>query len=299
MKKKFREFLNDTDRVDLKIIITIVFLCAFGCMMVYSASSYVCATTKDFNYDDAYMLKRQLAFVTAGIGGMIILQFLNYRIVSWMKKKVCIVAIVLIGLLKTPLGKEVNGAVRWLEFGGFTLHVGEVTKVLLIFFLAYVMAQNYRRRNEWTSIAVIWGYSAVLSGLILIVSSNLSSCLIMLAITFGMTFIWSDLKKFHAGVLLALGAIVAVMLIYIYFHLPEPEAADQAWYQLKRIYGWMAPEKYKDVFSDQILQSLYAVGAGGFFGKGLGNSVQKMSKIPEPQNDMIFAIICEELGIFG
>ena len=68
---------------------------------------------------------------------------------------------------------------------------------------------------------------------------------------------------------------------------------------MRRILGWMDPEKYKDVFSNQILQSLYAVGSGGLFGKGLGKSMQKLGKIPEPQNDMIFAIICEELGIFG
>ena len=118
-------------------------------------------------------------------------------------------------------------------------------------------------------------------------------------ITYGMTFIWSNTQKFHLVVGAAAAVLVSTLLIYMYYNLPDPETANQMGYQAKRILGWMDPEKYKDVFSDQILQSLYAVGSGGLFGKGLGKSMQKLGKIPEPQNDMIFAIICEELGIFG
>ena len=299
MKEKFKEFLNNTDRVDLKIIIAVLFLCIFGCMMVYSASSYICETREQFNYDDAYLLKRNMIFIVAGFVGIFLLQFIDYHILYWMNWKVYLLAVVFILLLKTPLGEEVNGATRWINVGGFTIHVGELTKILVIIYLAYMMAEHFAVRDRISSIIKLWAYSGILCFLILIISSNLSTALIMVMITFGMTFIWSNRTKFHLAAGGIVIAIVAIVLLYIYFNMPDPQEAQNVHYQIKRILGWMAPEKYQDVFSDQILQSLYAVGSGGFFGKGLGNSMQKLSKIPEPQNDMIFAIICEELGIFG
>lgn len=300
MKEKFKKFLNNTDRVDLKIILAIVLLCIFGCMMVYSASSYICATEEEFQYDGAYLLKRQIFFIVVGFAGMIAIQFLDYHILYWIGWKVYIIAIILIFLLLTPLGVEVNGAVRWLKIGGITIHVGEVTKILLIFFLSYMMTQHDSMHRKISSTIVLWFYAAVLAALILKISSNLSTCLIMVMIAYGMTFIWSKQTKFHIGAGGIAAAAVLVVLVYLYLNLPTLEEAQYVTnYQLKRIYIWMDPVKYKDVFSDQVLQSLYAVGSGGFFGKGLGKSIQKISRIPEPQNDMIFSIICEELGIFG
>ena len=299
MRKRFKEFLNNTERVDLKIIIALIFLCLFGCMMVYSASSYVCATSADFNYDDMYLLKKQLQFIVLGVISIVVLVHLDYHIFYWMGWAVFVINVILILLLKTPLGVEANGAVRWLDLIVFQLHVGEMSKLLLILFLSFIMAQYGRPTKDWKNVFKIWLYAGVLALLILKISSNLSSCLIMLMITYGMTFIWSNTQKFHLVVGAAAAVLVSTLLIYMYYNLPDPETANQMGYQAKRILGWMDPEKYKDVFSDQILQSLYAVGSGGLFGKGLGKSMQKLGKIPEPQNDMIFAIICEELGIFG
>lgn len=299
MKKRFKEFLNNTERVDLKIIIALIFLCLFGCMMVYSASSYVCATSAEFYYDDAYLLKKQVQFIILGIISIVVLVNLDYHIFYWMGWGIFGINVVLILLLKTPIGVEANGAVRWLNLGFFQLHVGEMSKILLILFLSFIIAQYGKSTKDWKNVFKIWIYAGILAALILKISSNLSSCLIMLMITYGMTFIWSNTQKFHLVVAAAAAVLVSTLLIYIYYNLPDPEIADNMGYQVKRILGWMDPEKYKDVFSDQILQSLYAVGSGGLFGKGLGKSMQKLGKIPEPQNDMIFAIICEELGIFG
>lgn len=299
MKKRFKEFLNNTERVDLKIIIALIFLCLFGCMMVYSASSYVCATSAEFYYDDAYLLKKQVQFIILGIISIVVLVNLDYHIFYWMGWGIFGINVVLILLLKTPIGVEANGAVRWLNLGFFQLHVGEMSKILLILFLSFIIAQYGKSTKDWKNVFKIWIYAGILAALILKISSNLSSCLIMLMITYGMTFIWSNTQKFHLVVAAAAAVLVSTLLIYIYYNLPDPEIAENMGYQVKRILGWMDPEKYKDVFSDQILQSLYAVGSGGLFGKGLGKSMQKLGKIPEPQNDMIFAIICEELGIFG
>lgn len=299
MKKRFKEFLNNTERVDLKIIIALIFLCLFGCMMVYSASSYVCATSAEFYYDDAYLLKKQVQFIILGIISIVVLVNLDYHIFYWMGWGIFDINVVLILLLKTPIGVEANGAVRWLNLGFFQLHVGEMSKILLILFLSFIIAQYGKSTKDWKNVFKIWIYAGILAALILKISSNLSSCLIMLMITYGMTFIWSNTQKFHLVVAAAAAVLVSTLLIYIYYNLPDPEIADNMGYQVKRILGWMDPEKYKEVFSDQILQSLYAVGSGGLFGKGLGKSMQKLGKIPEPQNDMIFAIICEELGIFG
>ena len=299
MRKRFKEFLNNTERVDLKIIIVLTFLCLFGCMMVYSASSYVCATSADFFYDDAYLLKKQILFIILGIVSIVILVNLDYHIFYWIGWGIFGINVILILLLKTPLGVEANGAVRWLNFGVVQLHVGEMSKMLLILFLAFIIAKHGKSTKDWKNVFKIWIYAGILAAMILIISSNLSSCLIMLMITYGMTFIWSNTQKFHLVVVAVVAVLVSTFLIYIYYNLPDPETANNMGYQMRRILGWMDPEKYKDVFSNQILQSLYAVGSGGLFGKGLGKSMQKLGKIPEPQNDMIFAIICEELGIFG
>lgn len=299
MRKRFKEFLNNTERVDLKIIIALIFLCLFGCMMVYSASSYVCATSADFFYDDANLLKKQILFIILGIFSIVILVNLDYHIFYWIGWGIFGINVILILLLMTPLGVEANGAVRWLNLGIVQLHVGEMSKMLLILFLAFIIAQHGKSTKDWRNVFKIWIYAGILAAMILKISSNLSSCLIMLMITYGMTFIWSNTQKFHLVVMAAAAVLVSTLLIYLYYNLPEPEVANNMGYQMKRILGWMDPEKYKDVFSNQILQSLYAVGSGGLFGKGLGKSMQKLGKIPEPQNDMIFAIICEELGIFG
>ena len=86
--KRFKNFLNNTDRVDLKIILAVTFLCAFGCMMVYSASSYVCSVSEDFNYDSTYLLKRQFLFIAGGFVAMIVIQYLDYHILYRLKGKI-------------------------------------------------------------------------------------------------------------------------------------------------------------------------------------------------------------------
>ena len=141
----------------------------------------------------------------------------------------------------------------------------------------------------------IWGICGVVPALLVYgISSNLSSAIIILSLAFMLTFIAHPGFKPY---LIIAGIITVVVLIIVIYG--STATADTASWRLNRVFVWLKPEEYAETTAYQTVQSLYAIGSGGVFGKGLGRSLQKLSYIPEAQNDMIFAIICEELGIFG
>jgi len=127
------------------------------------------------------------------------------------------------------------------------------------------------------------------------ITNNLSSALIVFMIAFVMCFVASsDFKKYLLFVLLGLGAAAAVVA-----YVANTDGAAEGSFRLTRVSSWLHPENSTETSAHQMLQGLYAIGNGGWFGRGLGQSVQKISVLPEPHNDMIFAVICEELGVVG
>ena len=161
-------------------------------------------------------------------------------------------------------------------------------------FLAVVITRLGKRINEWR----VWGMLAVLLGplALFVMLNNLSSGIIICGIAFVMMFV--ACKRKWPFIL-----VVVVLIVVIVFAPPVAIAMEKAGilhsYQLSRILVWKNPEAYPKSGGYQVLQGLYAIGSGGLLGKGLGQSIQKLSFLPEPQNDMIFAVICEELGLFG
>ena len=278
--------------MDYSLLFIVIFLLCFGLIMIYSASSY--ESMLKFN-DSAYYFKKQLKATILGAVVMVIVSRLDYH--RWMKYANIGygVSFVLILLVVTPLGIEANGARRWLNIGGQSLQPAEVAKVAMILFFANYICKAGKKIREVKGFIITLLIAAPISGSIYVITKNLSSAIIIFGIVFLMLFVASpDYKHYLVGIGLcfavAAGAVYAVSADLI------PTALS---FRLSRIKAWLNPEAYANGKGFQTLQALYSIGSGGIFGKGLGQSMQKLGFLPEAQNDMIFSIICEELGLFG
>ncbi|WP_373215576.1 FtsW/RodA/SpoVE family cell cycle protein [Ruminococcus sp. 5_1_39BFAA] len=291
--------LEGLERADLNIWVTTIILCCFGLIMVYSASGYECSQNPDYKYDSLYLFKRQAVFMVIGFVCMYAGRFLDYHLLYKIASGIYILGIICIFLLLTPLGVVNNGACRWLRVGPVTFQVAEVVKIAVIIFLAFMICRysSYLHRTKMT--IYLWLAGGIPAVLLFRISNDFSSALVVLGITFSLTFIFTETYKIHFITAGGAFAVCAAYLIYLANHLPTQEKLDQLPFRIGRVAAWLAPERYASGQGYQILQSLYAIGSGGFLGKGLGNSVQKLGTIPEAQNDMIFSIICEELGVAG
>lgn len=299
MKKSVRTYINQLERIDYKIILCLVLLNAFGLLMIYSASSFSCSIDPYYNYDDMYFVKRQAVFVLVGFIAMLFVSRMNY---NWLRKiavPAYIGSILSIFLLLTPLGVESHDAVRWIRIGGFTLQIAEVVKLGLIIGMALFFSKYYKRLKYIQVIFVVWVLGAVPALLVYKISDNLSTALIILVMTFGLTFIMAPNWQLHAGITAVAVGLVVLAVQYLKSNLPTSDQLEKVSFRIGRFAAWIAPELYADTQGFQSLQSLYAVASGGLFGRGFGRGIQKLEKIPESQNDMIFATICEELGAVG
>lgn len=299
MKRSVRVFINQMERIDYKIIVCLVLLNAFGLLMIYSASGFLCSLNEDYNYDDMYLVKRQAVFVVLGFIGMFLIWKMNYNIFRKFAVVIYIVGICSIFLLLTPLAWESHEAVRWIKVGPVTLQIAEPVKISLIIGMAYFFSKYYKRMKYIRVIFIAWILGAVPAALIYKISENLSTAIIILGITFALTFIMAPDWKLHAGVVALAAGLIALGVWYLKTNLPSPAELDEMSFRIGRFAAWLAPEQYADSQALQPLQALYAVASGGLKGRGFGRGIQKLEKIPEAHNDMIFSVICEELGAVG
>ena len=306
-RKSNRLLVPGTYGLDTNLIVITMFLIVFGLIMVYSASYYKCGLSQAFNYDSMYFLKNQALMSAVGIGVMLLVSNINYHIFK--KEPIIWLALILsLGLtliLKIPaLSITANGATRWVKFGPISFQVAEPVKIAVIVITAW-MADKFGVQElkwkkftfkHWMVTAVMMVPGVGLAGFLGIISSNMSSALIIALIGMAMYFAWHPKSAiFYILITLAiLGAGVA-----IYFISQQSVVDAEEGFRLTRIRAWLDPYSYESDTSYQSLQALYAIGSGGLFGKGLGNSIQKLGKIPEPYNDFIFSIVCEELGVMG
>ena len=278
---------------DYSLLFIVLFLLGFGMIMIYSTSSY--EASKDYG-DAAYYLKKQAVSAALGIAAMIVTANIPYHF--WEKFAVpgYLVSAVLICLVLTPLGVKVKGARRWLDIGiGLRLQPAEVAKLCMILFLASMVCRMGKSIRSMKGFATVLMVPLPISLMIWKITDNLSSAIIIFGIAALMLFVSSpDYKKFILTG--AAGAGVAAAIVYTIVHMASAENLD---FRGERILAWLDPEAYASGKGFQTLQALYAIGSGGIFGKGLGQSMQKLGFLPEAQNDMIFSIICEELGLFG
>ena len=286
---------NNENFMDYSLLFIVLFLLGFGLIMVYSTSSY--EANLDWG-DSAYYLKKQLFATILGLVAMIFVANVPYHF--WERFAVIgyIVSVVLI-LLIIPFGIESHGAKRWLPIGPLTLQPAEVAKLAMILFLASMVCtmgkQIRSRKGFWMVILVPMPIALMLWK----ITDNLSSAIIVVGIAALMLFVsCPDYKRF---ILLGLGAMAGAALVV--FTIVQMAASqvdiEDMEFRGARILAWLDPEAYASGKGFQTIQSLYAIGSGGVLGKGLGASMQKLGFLPEAQNDMIFSIICEELGLFG
>ncbi len=277
---------------DYSLLFTIIFLTMFGLVMIYSSSSY----SAQLKFGDAgYYMKRQGLIALGGFFVMLVISKMDYHFFARFAILAYLLSYVLMILvMATPLGVELNGKKRWLQLGPVQFQPTELVKIALILLLAVVITQMGAKINKPKALLWIVAVAAPIAGLV--AKNNLSSGIIIMGIAFVMCFvacklIWPFVTCVGlAGVVMAFAGPIATAL--------EKVGIVQS-YQLNRIHVWLDPEAYPQDGGYQVLQGLYAIGSGGLVGKGLGESIQKMGFVPEAQNDMVFAIICEELGIFG
>ena len=273
---------------DYSLLFIVLFLLGFGMIMLYSTSSYQAA--QDFN-DSAYWLKKQIFAVVLGLILMIITANIPYQF--WRKFAVIgyIVSAVLI-LLIIPFGREVKGAKRWIYIGGISLQPAEVAKLGMILFLASLICTMGRSIRNMKGFMLVFALPLPIVLMVWKITQNLSSAIIILGISVLMLFVASpDYKKFIIMGLIGLAGAALVVFVIV-----TASSTEGMGFRSERILAWLDPEAYA---SGKGFQGLYAIGSGGIWGKGLGQSMQKLGFLPEAQNDMIFSIICEELGLFG
>ena len=280
--------------MDYGILFIVVFLSCFGLIMIYSITQYSLSMS---GLNPRQYLMNQLRSMGFGIILMLFIGFvLDYRLIQKVSTPIFFISLALIPLVLTPLGRgQVNGASRWLYIFGMSVQPSEIVKGAVIIFTAAVIN---KRRNLLSSLPGVLIMLATVAGIpasmIFIITDNMSSAIIICGIVFFMLFVAS--KKYWHYVLLG-GTVAGVVALLVY--LVRSNIIDAASdFRFARITAWLDPYSDSSGVGYQILQSLYSIGSGGIFGKGLGHSIQKMGYIPEAQNDMIFSIICEELGVF-
>ena len=275
---------------DYSLVAVIVLLICFGLVMLYSTSSYMAEVKYE---DDMFYFKKQALISLACLGMALFISRIDYHILNYFTMILYAAALGAMILVKTPLGTSANGAQRWLQVGPIQFQPSEIAKVAVIVCLPYMIVKMGRQVKTLKACMVLAGWGGVLAFGAYYFTDNLSTAMIILGITVGLVFIAHPKTK--PFVILAVVAVILVaILVYSLSHMDQSSN-----FRLRRIQVWLHPEDYASGDGYQTLQALYAIGSGGFFGRGLGNSIQKLGSVPEAQNDMIFSIICEELGIFG
>lgn len=277
---------------DYSLLAILICLICFGLVMLYSTSSYSAMMKQ--NGDSLFYFKRQVLFCIVGLIGMWIVSRIDYHWYFERSKFFYFISIFMMFLVKTPLGKKVNGAKRWIKLPfEQQLQPAEIAKIAIILFIPALICTMGREIKTLEGIVKVLAWGAFSAAVVFIITENLSTAIIVMGITCIMIFVVHP--KTRIFIIIAVGIILIGIVGARVLGMAMETSGN---FRLRRILVWLNPEKYASEGGYQIMQALYAIGSGGFLGKGLGNSAQKMI-IPEVQNDMILSIICEELGVFG
>ncbi len=294
-KKSFqwsKLFVQNPQYFDYDLLMILVFLMCFGLVMLYSTSAY--SANADFG-NDMFYFSKQAIISAVSFAFMLFVSKLDYHMYGAFSWQIYYISLFLMLLVKTPLGVEAYGSRRWLQLPGkMTLQPSEIAKIAVILLIPYEICRLGPKIQSKKGIERVCAVGAVAAGGVMVLTDNLSTAIIVAGITGILIFVaHPKIKPFLQ--LIAAGAVVVVVgLSYLSANISSSEN-----FRLRRIITWLDPENHADEGGFQVMQGLYAIGSGGFFGKGLGNSTQKLGVIPEVQNDMILTIVCEELGVFG
>jgi cell division protein FtsW len=283
MKKDQNRKLRRMGSMDIPFFILVLVLLSFGLVMLFSAS-YAFAY---YNYQDSFhFIKKQAVFAVGGFIAMIFFSFVNYKVYKKYVFVIFIIAtILLIVVLFMP---PLNGAKRWIIFPGGNFQPSEIMKFAVIVLFSHFIASNYEKMQTFTCGVVPFIAVIALVAVLMLLQPHLSGTVLIVLISLSMMLVGGTKIRYFV---IAVGA-VGVMVVGIVF----VKGID---YVQQRLAGWFNPflDPRGDTF--QTMQSLLSIGSGGVLGLGLGSSRQKYLYLPEPQNDFIFSIVCEELGLIG
>ena len=281
---------NDrTRRIDRLFLLTVILISLYGTVTVITAG-YAYA---EFRYGDAlYFVKRQTIWLILGLIALLlgakipVRQFKKYAPVAYLITLILLILTLIIGFVG-------NGAKRWIAIGPITIQPSEIAKLTMVMMLARYFSENEGRatspksRKESFIFGTLIPFIIMLIPILLVMLQKHLSCIIILGLIGIILIVLSGVRLKY---LTAFGAAGLAGVSYIAFFTD---------YTKDRITVWRDPESFKLTGGWQTLQGLMAIGSGGLFGKGLGRGELKYSYVSEPANDMIFAILCEELGLFG
>lgn len=280
-KKKKNRKKNKYKGIDLYIFCSVLVLVAIGIIMVFSASYYDAL----YKHKDVfYFLKKELTWAPVGLVALVVMMLIDYHV--WKKFTVAAYGVTVIALVAVLFfGSTINGATRWLKIAGVSFQPSELAKYVIVFFLAMIIDKYGKVSKNW-KIPLIYLFSAALFAGLVFLENNLSIASIIMFVAFIMVFV-SGMSFKETFSLICIGGVIGSIGIF---------TSD---YRTERFISFLDPWKYSSDEGYQLVHSLYALGSGGLFGVGLGNSKQKALYMPEPHNDFIFAIIGEELGLIG
>ena len=240
-----------------------------------------------YRYNDSYyFIKNQLFFAIFGIAVMIVISYFDYHHFHKFAIPILLVSFVLLVIvLAMPAIHDVH---RWIEVGGFSFQPSEVMKFALVLTFAHLISKNFKKMNTFKYGILPFAIILFPTVVLLVLEPHISCTVIGVLLAAGMLFIGGVKLRWFGAVLGIIGGALAYIVLF----------TDKLTYGNERIAGWLNPfDSTADTW--QTIQGLYAIGSGGLLGQGLGNSRQKYLYIPEPQNDFIFAVVCEELGFIG
>ncbi len=271
-------------RMDISFFFLVIVLMTIGLIMVFSASY---ATSLNENDSGISIVMRQVLFVAMGLVAMFVLSYIPYHLYQKLYRLIYIVCLGLTAVALLFEDRTGAGAKRWIYLGGFSFQPSELLKFGLIVTFAALIARNYRQMDTFKKGILEFFYFLIPAFGVVALQRHMSWIMLMVIICGGMMFIAGS-KIYYILLLVPVGLLGLVILQALGFD-----------YIGSRIDAWLDP--FSDIQGGtwQIVQSLYAIGSGGLFGVGLGNSTQKFLWLSEPQNDFIFAVVCEELGLVG
>lgn len=270
-------------RGDIPLLVCVCLMVCFGCLMIYSASSYV---GKVQYGDSLYFVKKQLIGAVAGGAVMAFFCFFPYRKLYKFRYAAVVIAAVLLVLVFVPgVGVTNYGATRWIGFGSFTIQPSEVAKYAFALFAAAYFAKNYRKVKTVRGVLPVLAVGALFCVLV-ILEPNMSITMCIGILMLALVFLSGTNLKTFAVVLVPCALAVPALII------AEP-------YRLERLSAFLDPWSSPLDEGYQLIQSLYALGNGGLFGVGLFNSTQKYRFLPFAESDFILSVMGEELGFLG
>ncbi len=286
---------------DFTIIACVLLLAFIGVVMVTSSGYYYAYT---YMGDSMYFFRKQLLWLGFSVPVLLLAWIFPMNLLKKLSLLGYVLSVVMC-VLVLFIGKETNGSTRWIYIGPLSFQPCELAKIAVALYMSVLVDEHRATIKSFKTFLML--LVVLLIPTFLIIIENLTSGIIVAVI--GVTIMFIGGCRFLHFLLLG-GPLVGILVLFVILPLYKPEMVallpgfvreilEKYLYRTERIMAWIDPWKYAYDEGYQTVQSLYAVGSGGFFGRGLGNSLQKLGFIPEAHNDIIFAVICEELGLFG